>query len=129
MDAAKSLSKLPSAFNRAIRRDVIELTLDFSPRIWAGERECAGKMSIYRGPILLAYDPRFDAYACDEAPPLDASKLNGQQVALPGAPSPSPMLLTKFTSEDGRMVTLCDFASAGATGTPYRSWLLMSTNT
>jgi hypothetical protein len=26
---------------------------------------------------------------------------------------------------DGRTLRLCDFASAGAAGTPYRTWLLM----
>ena len=38
--------------------DVVELELDMSPRFWSGEKESAGRASIYRGPILLAYDPR-----------------------------------------------------------------------
>ncbi len=35
--------------------DVIELNLDMSLHFWAGEKECQGKCSVYRGPILLAY--------------------------------------------------------------------------
>jgi hypothetical protein len=29
----------------------------------------------------------------------------------------------EFTAADGKTLRLCDFASAGATGSPYRSWL------
>ena len=45
------------ALNREWRRnDVIEIDLDMSLHYWAGEREYEGKASIYRGPILLAYN-------------------------------------------------------------------------
>jgi DUF1680 family protein len=33
--------------------DRITIDLDMSPRYWVGERECAGKTSAYRGPVLL----------------------------------------------------------------------------
>lgn len=33
--------------------DRVTIELDMSPRYWAGERECSGKTSVYRGPILL----------------------------------------------------------------------------
>lgn len=33
--------------------DRVVIEIDMSPRYWAGERECAGKTSVYRGPILL----------------------------------------------------------------------------
>ena len=36
--------------------DRVVLWLDLSPHVWVGEREAAGKASIYRGPILLAQD-------------------------------------------------------------------------
>ena len=46
------------ALNRTWKQgDLIEIDLDMSPHYWAGEREYAGKASIYRGPILLAYNP------------------------------------------------------------------------
>ncbi len=36
----------------------VEIDLDFSPHFWSGERECAGKVSIFRGPILLTQSRR-----------------------------------------------------------------------
>ena len=34
-----------------------------------------------------------------------------------------PILLVDVKAADGRIVRLCDFASAGADGSAYRSWL------
>jgi uncharacterized protein len=102
-------------------KDVIEITFDFSPHFWRGERECAGKTSIYRGPILLTFDPRFNEMSPDATPELDAKALQGARVDsthwLP------PILLMEFAAANGKKVRLCDFASAGSTGAPYRSWL------
>ena len=39
---------------------------------------------------------------------------------------PLPLLLRKFPTADGRSITLCDFASAGAAGNRYLSWLPVS---
>jgi hypothetical protein len=33
--------------------DRVVIKLDMTPRCWAGERECAGKAAVYRGPVLL----------------------------------------------------------------------------
>ena len=33
------------------------------------------------------------------------------------------MMLVQYEAKDGQKVHLCDFASAGATRTPYKSWL------
>ena len=34
--------------------DTVEIDLDLGLRFWRGERECAGKSSVYAGPLLLA---------------------------------------------------------------------------
>jgi hypothetical protein len=99
--------------------DTIELELDLTPRFWAGERESAGLTSIYRGPILLAYDRRFNAIDAAELPAPDAANLPGG----PSAGRVGPMLLIEYPAAGGRVVRLCDFAGAGADGSAYRSWL------
>jgi DUF1680 family protein len=110
------------ALNRVWKRgDQLEIEFDFSLRYWAGERECANKTSIYRGPILLTYDRRFNEMDPGQIPALNARDLAGKIIEskdwLP------PMLLMEFAAVDGRAVRLCDFASAGAGGSPYRSWM------
>lgn len=110
------------AFDRVWRRgDTVELEFDFSPHYWRGERESAGKVSIYRGPLLLTYDRRFNEMDPDKIPALDAAQMNHKTLA-PADWLP-PWLLVEFTAADGRAVRLCDFASAGVGGSPYRSWL------
>ena len=120
--------------------DRIEIDLDMSLHFWRGAQECDGLASVYRGPILLAYDHRYnlenasttkkqtrDPATWDPAscmlsmPSLDAHKMKSVerqwQEWLP------PLLLLEFKAENGKIVRLCDFSSAGDTGTPYRSWL------
>ena len=102
--------------------DVIELSLDMRPHFWAGERECEGKVSVYRGPILLAYDRRLNAMDPEQVPELDASQL--QLKASRGSTHwIEPWLAFDCVGRDGTSLRLCDFASAGEGGSPYRSWL------
>ena len=121
-------------------RDQIEIALDMSLHFWRGEQECDGLASVYRGPILLAYDHRYnlknaskgkpqvrdvakrDPVTCMlNIPPIEASSMKPRRVQwsdwLP------PLLLLEFKAGDSKTVRLCDFASAGETGTPYCSWL------
>lgn len=100
--------------------DVVEIDLDFSLHYWVGERECAGKTSIYRGPVLLTYDRRFNAVDPDAVPSLDATNLHAELITWQGWLA--PILLVKVASGD-QIVHLCDFGSAGEGGAPYRSWL------
>ena len=76
--------------------------------------------SIYRGPLLLAYDPRFNR-ELEAVPTLDAANLGAQRVTSESWIK--PWLLLQCATADGPPVRLCDFASAGGTGLPYRSWL------
>ena len=104
--------------------DTIRLTFDMSLHHWIGQREQTNHVSLYRGPILLTYDQRFNTMDPDDVPPLDASNLSYTVDKSDNAPP--PFLLLRFRAADGRTLRLCDFASAGAAGTPYRSWLPMS---
>ena len=120
--------------------DEIDIILDMSFHLWSGKQECEGLASVYRGPILLTYDHRYnllnapkeelqirdlekwDPSTCMlNIPPISAKKMKVKQVQwsdwLP------PLLLLEFTAEDGKTVRLCDFGSAGEAGTPYCSWL------
>ncbi|MGC8639786.1 MAG: beta-L-arabinofuranosidase domain-containing protein, partial [Isosphaeraceae bacterium] len=100
--------------------DRISLELDMTPHIWAGERQCAGRVSLFRGPILLTYDPRFNPNAPADPVPIDVSKLRVQPTTMPA--SPTPIVLMQVPTNAGPIV-LCDFASAGFDGSSYRSWL------
>jgi DUF1680 family protein len=100
--------------------DQITLELDLTPHLWAGERECAGRVSLYRGPILLAYDPRFNPGGADDPPAVDGSNL---AIALKSRTNGQPAILLAEAATTSGPILLCDFASAGADGSRYRSWL------
>jgi DUF1680 family protein len=100
--------------------DEIVLELDLTPHLWAGERESSGRASIYRGPILLTYDPRFNPGKPVDPPPLDPSDLGLRLRSWTG--QQPPVLLVEIKTGSGPIL-LCDFASAGFDGSPYRSWL------
>ncbi len=119
--------------------DRIEISLDMSLHLWQGERECEGLSSLYRGPILLAYDHRYnlnrhsekmqvrDVEKWDPAtcmldlPLLDGAHMEPKRVAWPVWMP--PQLLLEFKTEDGGTLRLCDFGSSGEAGTPYCSWI------
>ena len=67
--------------------------------------------------MLLTYDRRLNAVDPDEVPALDAAGLRGRLVEA------EAMVALDFTAADGSKLRLCDFASAGEGGSPYRSWL------
>ncbi|QEH32165.1 Non-reducing end beta-L-arabinofuranosidase [Aquisphaera giovannonii] len=100
--------------------DEVALELDMAPHLWAGEREAAGRVSIYRGPILLAFDQRFNPGKPADPPSLGKSITLGKLVDW--SASPTPVLLVEASTTAGPIL-LCDFASAGADGSPYRTWL------
>ena len=80
--------------------DSVEINLDMSLRYWKGENECAGKSSVYSGPLLLALlweDDQDDVV-------LDARTLN--ELATKPIPYSSPVVFTAdsqwSTNEDIR---------------------------
>jgi hypothetical protein len=99
----------------------LDLKLDLTPYFWVGERELAGRTSLARGPVVLTYDRYFNEMDPDDVPTLDAAALELEAVSWDGWVE--PWTLFRTTGCDGRRVLLCDYASAGATGTPYRTWL------
>jgi DUF1680 family protein len=101
--------------------DIIEIALDMSLHFWVGEREFEGRTSVFRGPILLAYDARYNETPFEQAPGLrpETATLKG----VTGMRWPRPWVFVRMTGTDGKPHFLCDFAYAGATGTPYHTWL------
>jgi len=101
--------------------DKVQVILDMSLHYWLGEKECEGKSSIYRGPILLAYDPRFNEIEPEDLPQLDATNMK-ERIVYSESWLKS-WLIWEYLTVDGRKLRLCDFASAGMAGNPYWSWL------
>lgn len=103
------------------RGDIVEIHFDMSVYILRGARSCDGKVSFYRGPLLLAWDHRYNDHGIQSIPPLDGTALSPRMVKwehwLP------PRLLLECTAVDGTGVRLCDFDSAGRGGSRYCSWL------
>ncbi len=88
---------------------------------WESLPSIQDKASVYRGPLLLTYDPRFDVHDPTNLPELDVS---GNPVVLTRSKlTPQPILLLQFAARNGQPITLCDFASAGMAGNRYVSWL------
>ena len=102
------------------RGDRVDLDLDFSLHFWRGEKQCRGKTSLYRGPVLLTYDRRLNTLDPAELPELDAEEAHPE---LAGIDGPDPVVAVDMEGAGGGKVRLCDFASAGEGGSPYLSWL------
>ena len=126
-------------YRRWVSGDRIEVTLDMSLHAWQGAQECEGLSSVYRGPILLAYDHRYnlnrargkpqvrdfekwDPATCMlDIPPIDGKNMKPKRIAW--SDWMPPQLLLEFKASGGRTFRLCDFGSAGESGTPYCSWI------
>ncbi|MHB0960119.1 MAG: beta-L-arabinofuranosidase domain-containing protein [Pirellulaceae bacterium] len=110
--------------------DTVELQFDMPLRYEPGGGEMAGRMSVYRGPLLLAYDVLLNDNAPPDPVPCTPSDLQQARVSFPAsAPDQarigrfSPWLIVDVPRGDGTVLRLCDFASAGARGSHYVSWL------
>ncbi len=125
-------SQAPGGSYLEIRRrwkagDEIVVQFDFGLRAVAGANEAAGKVSLYRGPLLLAYDQSQNEFDEEKIPALSLARLAATRVVPPGRNrlplQTEPWLKVELPADDGTIVRLIDFASAGAAGTRYRSWL------
>ena len=92
------------------------------PENSVGEGSAEGRVSIYHGPLLLAYDSRFNLHAADRLPFVDLTS-DPREIDLPHANNTEPLILLQFDTLNQSTITLCDFASAGSNGVPYVSWL------
>lgn len=122
-------SPAPGAYLTLQRRwtaaDRLELSFDMPLRFAAGASETAGKVSLYRGPVLLAFDSSRAAPDESGLPEVDLARLQSSILAAPSnTPGlvPPPWLSVDVPAAGSRSIRLVDFASAGAAGTPYRSW-------
>lgn len=94
-----------------------------------GQREQEGRISIYRGPLLLAWDQHDNAGNEFRLPRLSPDLLHSAgrvEVPPPGYGECAPWVLVEVpvaSAGSGRPVRLRDFATAGMNGTRFRSWL------
>jgi hypothetical protein len=106
--------------------DEIEMRFDFASRYESGDLEQAGNIAVYRGPIVLCADERFknDGSGKIDAAKLDAARLVAVDAAIVAAAGAyRPWLVMDLPTDNGKKLRLIDFASAGATGKEYQSWL------
>ena len=107
--------------------DKILLRLDLRLRALRGDQHVQFNTSLLRGPLLLTFDQKYNTMDPADMPELDLASL-----PLEPLPPDDPVLTNRplgpivaFAAQaaEGKRVVLCDFGSAGAYGTLYRSWL------
>ena len=110
--------------------DVVEIDFDMPLRYIAGDGPMFGRMCIYRGPLLLAFDTLENDFDETDLPPLTPDVLNNARLSFPKKKAAetrigrfSPWIHVDLPLADGRTLRLVDFASAGSLGSRYASWL------
>ncbi len=101
--------------------DQIELSLDFTPRYWVGGEAYDGKLCVYRGPLLYAYDARYNNVNPGALPAVDWKSLVFTPETWDGPIE--PWSLMSIPMSDGTTLRVCDVSSAGQTGNQYVTWL------
>lgn len=101
--------------------DIVAIEFDFKPRTWPGEETFAGKVSVYRGPILFAYDARYNEVDPDRIPPIDPENIVFEEYKWNGAIP--PWIAASIQGADGTPIRVVDVSSAGQTGNHYVTWL------
>lgn len=101
--------------------DTVTIELDFTPRLWHGEKDYAGRVSVYRGPLLMTFDGRYSDLDPYNLPAIDAAKLTFEPQPIDGALP--PWVLFHIRAADGAVLPVVDLSSAGQTGNHYVTWL------
>jgi uncharacterized protein len=99
--------------------DIITLNMDMSFHYWKGEKQCDGKTSIYRGPLLLVHE---ESTGENSNITLDANILNNSAKVITDASSEGSQLLISIPNGD-KTILLRDYGTAGKNQTEYKSWL------
>ena len=97
--------------------DRIKISLDMKTHFLQGKKECRNKVSYYRGPILLAYDRKFNTLDPADLPTIDIRKARTRTIHA------DDTVVALDVTVGKNKIRLCDFASAGDGGSPYLSWL------
>jgi DUF1680 family protein len=122
--AAGAYLKLERTWNPG---DKVALELDLRLRALRGDQHVQFNTSLLRGPLLLTFDQKHNTLDPADVPELDLAAL-----PLEPLPTDDPILkdrplgpIVAFATQAAgkQRVVLCDFGSAGAYGTLYRSWL------
>lgn len=100
----------------------VTVRLDMPWRVRPGELGRTGQGTLYRGPLLMAYDTHHGPRDLGDLPAVDAESLDPRPAEVEAARF-DPMVAAVVSAADGSPLTLVDYASAGAHGTPYAAWL------
>ncbi|MBX7258465.1 MAG: glycoside hydrolase family 127 protein [Candidatus Hydrogenedentes bacterium] len=101
--------------------DVITIEFDFTPRLWRGEKNYEGRVSVFRGPLLMTFDGRYSDLDPNNLPVIDTAKLTFEPQPISGALP--PWVLFNLKAADGTVLPLVDLSSAGQSGNHYVTWL------
>lgn len=97
----------------------IEFPMDL--RTLLGDGAQLGRLSLYKGPLLLAFEQADNDYDVNDLAALDFKDFVLNKFANVDA-NPAVVRLN-FKTKSGNNAVLRDFASAGTTGTEYATWL------
>jgi DUF1680 family protein len=103
------------------RKKHVRIHLPIVQHHWIGDGEQLGKISLYAGPLLLAFDQRDNTMDCEDLGELDFTNMALERTEIES--EVPPMVAYRTKTAEGQEIILRDFATAGANGTEYRSWL------
>lgn len=104
--------------------DVVEVRFDFTPRAMSGDGPWLGKVALFRGPLLLAWAQGLSDFDAKDLPALDLARPWSLEPVEVKNDWYKPVAAFRLVQQGlPREPLLTDFATAGALGTEYLSWL------